>query len=144
MGARNLTDLPAKLQGELRAALGVPADQPVVIAWNAPHTQARVIVEVWDRDNASSGCCTKRYLIGRVFWWTDAVAFAAQFEMANIHHTVVPADEARERLLEMELADPSEEYLRLGRIWDLAIENCRRFERQPALVLAGMPTLVES
>jgi hypothetical protein len=131
---RPLTALPADLQAQLRQVLGLEADAAAVIHWEAPMTPARVIVTVWPLD-ASGGRPEKRYLLSRCFCWREALQFAATFEANRIHHTVVRAQDALAALLEMEEADPSEEYIRTGRPWDMATENCRRFERK----LDGVP-----
>jgi len=138
MNARPLAALPADLQAQLRQALGLDADAMAVISWEAPMTPARIIVTVWPLD-ASGDRPEKRYMLSRCFCWREALQFAATFEASRIHHTVVRAQDAHATLLEREEADPSEEYERTGRLWDLATENCRRFERKLTGVPVQMP-----
>jgi len=137
---KTLSALPADLQAQLRQALGLDADAIAVISWEAPMAPARIIVTTWPLD-ASGGRPEKRYLLSRCYQWANALQFAATFEASRIHHTVVRAQDALATLLEMEEADPSEEYLRVGRPWDMGLENCRRFERKLTGVPVQMPVM---
>lgn len=136
-----LSQLSAEAQALLKNELGMSEGSEGLIEWQDPRTPARVIVEVWPQD-ASGGRPAKRYILSRVFWWRDAVAFATQWETDNIHHYVVEAGEAPARCLELELARPSDELLRTGRIWDMQIENCRASERYIDPARAIMPALL--
>ena len=97
---------------------------------------ARIIIEAFD---ATSGPTpAKRYLLSKI-WPTRHEAEA--FALPSLPHIVVDATTAQADLLDLELTRPSQTYRRTGRIWDLAGEPCREWEREPAAV--GLFALAE-
>ncbi len=101
---------------------------------------ARIIIEAFDATSGPQPA--KRYLLSKN-WPTRhaAEAFAEAFALPSLPHIVVDATTAQAALLALETAQPSRTYLRTGRVWDLAAEPCREWEREPAAV--GLFALVE-
>jgi hypothetical protein len=139
-----LSDLSRESQAQLKQELGIEEQAIGLLQWEEPRKQARIIVEVWPRD-AASNRPIKRYILSRIFWWKDAISFVATWECDNINHTIVAAEEAAQRIFDMEFARPSDEFVRVGRIWDCRLENCRAAERiiEPRGVPAPFPAFVQ-
>lgn len=92
----------------------------------------RIMVEATEH-----GQLVKRYLLSKLFCARfEADIFAATWTLPTLAHTVVTAEEAAAVMELRERIHPSQTYLRTGRIWDLAIENCREWQRRPAAVVA--------
>lgn len=124
--------LPTELRNRLIAHLGIGATEMATVEWQDPEAPTRIIVEAWDRNpGPETDRPQKRYILSKTMWWKDAVAFKATNELPSLRHLLVPQQDAHYKLLELELANPSQTFLRVGRIWDLARENCREWQRQP-------------
>ena len=97
----------------------------------------RIMIEATEHD-----LLVKRYLLSKLFCSRlDADIFAATWSLPTLTHTVVTAEEAAAVMELRERIHPSQTYLRTGRIWDLAAENCREWQRRPAAAVVAPAAL---
>jgi hypothetical protein len=140
MAVIELSQLSAELREALRGELHIGDEDIATVEWFEPRRPAILLFEVWPRfPNPQDPRPDHRYMENKARWWKDAVAQAALMAMDNITVTVVPAEEAEARLLEMEMTRPSVEFLRIGRIWNLRREPSRAARVPEAHLFVSLP-----